>query len=426
MSLLPFRPPQVRASPDLHWLLLRSFGPVGSPAPAGFDGVGSERIARQFHLRERIAARIEPARLLSELGPELSKSFQDSLRRSGVETMRLSALARGVAEIAATRGIPLVFLKFAALDALNAVTPGSRPAADVDILVPASRVRELQDAIEASGLVPGAYKPCDHHLVALRSRRGGCVELHYRLPGVRFRGTHSVGADDILSSGRVVRLSQFPGECFAPSADLHAAYLIVHGFVQHGPFPRTYSLLRVLCDLIDLEAASGRLRSDEICGLVRRELKRRDVAAVAHLCYRLQTGDESLIRDLSGDGAAGETALLRHILARTLSPGYQEKLSLQTLLPMSDAPRALVFARSAFKKLVPTDSHLDRVYGPRTSRLGYLARRLNRPLDLLFRLGRSLGGSRMDRGNSIPSGLEKRDGIGEDIVHLNKKKGVAS
>jgi PAS domain-containing protein len=121
-----------------------------------------------------------------------------------------------------------------------------------------------------------------------------------------------------------------------------------------------------------------------------------------------------------------ETVRLRHILARTLSSGYQKKLVLRTLLPLSDEPKALVFARTAFRKLVPTGSHLDRVYGPRSSRLGHLTRRLNRPFYLLNRFWRTLGEARPAPEDPPASGVEKDDKMGENTARLKTKKGVAS
>jgi len=361
-------------------MLLRAFGPPNATFSPTVDPGEVLSTARSFQMTERIAARAG-ARLAAEIGGEAAAAFSLALRRSVVNTMRLSALLGTVTQTAARLDLPVVLLKFAALEARKQILAGSRPAADIDVLVPASRAEELQAALSSTGLVPGDFEPCDHHLVPLRSPAGGAVELHHRLPGVRLRGRRSVGAEELLDSGRVARLPGFPGECYAPSEEVHAAYLIVHGFVQHGPFPRTYSLLRVLGDLIDLSGSPGAevpLRSGEIHALIGREMGEPDVAEILGLCALLKEGKHP-----------ENSPLLTHILARTLSGGYQEKLVLRTLVPLSDEPKAAVFLRSAYRKLIPTTAHLDAVYGPRASRLGYLVRRLNRPLDLLRRLWRA-------------------------------------
>jgi hypothetical protein len=199
---------------------------------------------------------------------------------------------------------------------------------------------------------------------------------------VRRKGRRSLGADDLLEAGRLDRLAGLPGRCFTLSTEVHAAYLLVHGFVQHAPFPRTYSLLTVVGDLLDLSSAAAGERpldAESVHPWISGEMRSAEVASALRLCARLGAGE-----------VPEADPLLSRILARTLSPAYQERLVLKALVPLSDEFRAASFARVVAGKLLPSKSHLDKVYGPRSTGWGRLTRRIRRPLDLLLRTWRSL------------------------------------
>ncbi|HEY6323188.1 MAG TPA: hypothetical protein VJA16_16720, partial [Thermoanaerobaculia bacterium] len=86
---------------------------------------------------------------------------------------------------------------------------------------------------------------------------------------------------------------------------------------------------------------------------------------------------------------APEAVLLRHVLAGRLDPGYAESLRLALFRRApSDAPDAVRLVRAVAGTVWLSRAQVDALYGPPRRRLGYLGRRLRRPLDLLARLGR--------------------------------------
>jgi hypothetical protein len=110
-----------------------------------------------------------------------------------------------------------------------------------------------------------------------------------------------------------------------------------------------------------------------------------EVAAVRLLCAALAAGD-----DLSSWGEAPDppALLLRHLLAGRLDPGYERSLRLGLFRGQpSDRPPATRLARTLFRTVFLTRGQVDALYGPpRGGALGYLGRRLWRPVDLAGRL----------------------------------------
>ncbi|HSF38524.1 MAG TPA: nucleotidyltransferase family protein [Thermoanaerobaculia bacterium] len=379
---LRFRPPRFAATPEVRWMLLRAFGPVDAPFPGPVDPEGTLALSRRFEVSARVAAQQGRKRLAAELGEEAAAGFSEDRARTTGSGLRLVELTREIAEIAAGLGIPLALLKFAALEASGLPVAVHRPACDVDVLAPAERSRELQDALVAAGFRPSGLPEPEHQLSTLEHPAGGAVEIHRLLPGVRPDGGASATFETLERCGLLLPCGSFPGRCFVPAPEAQAAHILVHGLGQHGWWPASYSLLKMVADLIDLsrEALTPRALS-----WVEADISAAEALAVRRLCERLTAGEDLFTRD-----DEPEAVLLRHILAGRLDRGYESALRLGLFRAQpSDRPPLLRLARSIAGTVFLTRAQVDAIYGPPRHPLGYLGRQLARPFDLLARLGRS-------------------------------------
>lgn len=367
-------------------MLLRAFGPPGAPFPDPVEPAAALAAARQFEVSARVATRQGRARLVAELGEETALAFQRDQATAAALGMRVSALARDVAEAAAPLGIPLVLLKFAALDASGVRVLGTRTVCDLDVLAPADRAVELQDALLARGYRSSGLPESEHQLPAVVHPGGGVVEVHRRVLGVRPDGGASATAETLERGGLLLPAPGLPGLCAVPVPEVQAAHILVHGIGQHGWWPDSYSLLKMVADLADLGFHEDGAASRRAADLVARDVTPAEAEAVRRLCAALAAGVDLLAPD--ADPEAGETVLLRHILAGRLDDGYAAALRLGFFQPQpSDRPAALRLARSVLAAVFLTRAQIDAIYGRPRRPLGYLGRRLARPFDLLFRLG---------------------------------------
>jgi hypothetical protein len=339
-------------------MLLRAFGPAGAPFPGVVDPAAALALARRFE-------------------EETAAGFARERARAAAVGMRLMAEARRVAEVAAGLGIPLACLKFAALEGTGLLAAGSRGACDIDLLAPGDRAEELWRALAAAGYRSSGLPEAEHQLPALAGSQGGVVEIHRHLPGVRLEGGASATHEALDRAGLLLPLPDLPGRCAAPAPEVLAAHALVHGLGQHGYWPSSYSLLKMVADLLDLGSLT-----DRAAAWVERDVSAAEVAAARGLLRRLEAGEDPA-------GWTGpEEELLRHVLAGRLDEEYAGSLRLGLFRPQpSERSRPAQLARAVLGAVFLSDAQIDAVYGKPRGRLGYLGRRLARPFDLLLRLG---------------------------------------
>ncbi len=377
-----FRPPPLVLTPDLAWVLLRAFGPPGTPPPAGRDPAACHRLAARLDVAPRIAQRQGRAALAAELGEAVAAGLHRDRQAAAANALRLAALARDLAAEAAALELPVVFLKFAALQLAGAVAPGSRWATDVDLLVAADRAPELFAALVGAGYRAAAQPEHEHQLPALAHPAGGAVEIHRSVPGLRLApAAPSAGAGELAARGLLVACPELPGRCARPGNELLAAHALVHGLAQHGAHPEAYPMLRMIADLVDLGLAGreGEALARRAAELVAADVAAEEVAAARDLAAALVAGAPP-------PPASAPGLLLAHIVAGALDPDYRQAQRLRLFTPQpSDRPRAAQLAVTLWRTLVPTRGQIDALYGRPRNAAGYLFRRLARPFDLLRR-----------------------------------------
>jgi Uncharacterised nucleotidyltransferase len=392
--------------PAVRWMLLRAFGPPDAPFAEGVDPAEALAAARRFEVSPRVAVRQGRARLAAELGADAAAAFQRDLTTAAAQGLRIEALLRTVAAVAAERSIPLVLLKFAALTATGVLAPGARTACDLDLLAPAERAAELQEALLARGFRSSGLPDAEHQLPALVHPAGGVLELHRLVLGVRPGGGGSATLPELERSGLLAPAPGLPG-CSLPAREVLMAHALVHGIGQHGFWPDSYPLLRTLADLIDLgfQGEAAELPAQRAVELVARDVAREEAEAVRDLCRALVEGkaptDEHgpAQTDTDGRGVLASpcssvfvgarpcSLLLRHILAGRLDADYAASLRLSLFREQpSDRPPVVRMVRTALSAVFLSRAQIDAIYGRPGHPLGYLGRRLARPFDLLRRL----------------------------------------
>jgi len=378
-------------------MLLRAFGPPGAPFAEPFDSRDALVAARRFEVSSRIVSRQGRDRLAGELEPAVAAGFQRDHAAAAAVGLRFLALAAEVAETAAPLGLPLVLLKFAALEKAGFAALGARSACDLDILAPEERAAELQHALLALGWRLSGMPAMEHQLPPIEHPNGGVVEVHRVILGVRLDGAESATVESLERHDLLRPFPDLPGRCAAPAVEVLAAHALVHGLGQHGWWPASYSLLKTIADLIDLGFhAAGSTLATRAAALVERDVTAAEIAAARDLCAALSEGIEGIAGTgllVSGadpsSGSSGASTLLRHILAGRLDAEYAASLRLGFFRPQPSDRRPVVrFARSVLGAVFLTRAQIDAIYGPPRHPLGYLGRRLARPFDLLRRLGR--------------------------------------
>lgn len=394
---LRFAPPPLdrESLPALRWLLLRAFGPSAPPGPP-LPPEEAERaadLARRLGIGSRIAGRAGRAALDRELGGAAA-DLVARFRATAAAGLRLEAGIAEIARVAAGSGIPIAFLKYAALELSGALSPGVRDASDLDVLAPEGREEELRDALAEAGFSICPGPGYEHQLAPQVHSRFGAVEVHRMVLGVRPRGRsgdrRSATLEILRGEGLLLPCPRLAGTVLLPAKDVLAAHAAVHGLGQHGFEPSAYPALRTFADLIDLGwgGPAGRQCAERIAPWLEEDLSGTELAALADLAADLAAGTASPESD------SPSSRLLRHALAGRLDPAYAASLKLTLFAPRPSerrpAGRKLAALLSA---LWPSAVELEAIYGRSANRWAGLGRRLFRPFDLLRRAARAAAGA---------------------------------
>jgi Uncharacterised nucleotidyltransferase len=387
-----FRPPEIAFGPELRWVLLRGFGPPEAEILYSVEPEAACALAAALDLGPRIGTRVRPERLQREVGPDAARQFLIASATAEAHGKRLVLLAHRVATVAADVGVPLVFLKFAAIHFSGALAGGSRSAADLDVMVAPGDLERLANALRMRNFATSGLPDSDQHVAPFVDASGAIVEIHRYLQGVslgRKGAFASVG--ELTALGSLVPVSQLPGDCSIPTREVTAAHIIAHGVAHHGRKPQEYPLFRMVADLIDLGFASedGEALLERVTPWVKREVSSEEARAVHDLCARLSAGDEGLFTRAAQ--IEPEALVLRHLVAGSTDQAYAESLQVSAFLGrVSHLPRPVALARAIWHALFLNRAQVDKIYGKQSSWAGYLRRQALRPFDLLAQAAHSL------------------------------------
>jgi hypothetical protein len=383
----------VALSPEQRWAFARAFGvdvmPLDSSVPGTLDGDEAARVTLALDLAARVAARVPLQHLAGELGRAPALRLFEAHARQAERARRLHALAPELAGVAAQTATPIAFLKAAALYLTGVARPESRPAGDVDVLVPEARADVVARALERRGFRRADVPAGTHQLAPLVDGAGRVVEIHFFVPGPRAPGTGAKATFEALRSAPALeRVTRLPGEAYVPARELLAAHALAHGLVQSGRTPHVYSLTRLLADALDLGLHGDGGLVERAAAWLEGHVARGEIDAVVALARRLAAGDAALFDEAQAGAPAPEAVLLRHVVAGALDDGYRRVLRAQAALAGEDRG-AWARVRAAWRALALTDAQVDALYGRPRGRTGYAWRRALRPFDLAWRFVRA-------------------------------------
>jgi hypothetical protein len=378
-----FDPPQVEVSAELRWLLWRAFGTAGEvlTGVADLDKETVTDLARRFDLGARVGVRTPSGILTAELGSETARWFRQQHAGAAARYLLAEQVCCELAKAGRLLEIPLVFLKGAALYLGGKAAPGSRNMGDIDVLAPEEGARRLQRTLVEAGCRAYTGRESEHQLQFLSHRSGLGIEVHKKIPGLRFEGRSSAKACELIERELVQPAPGMEGDCYLPSDEVLLAHVLVHGIAQHGLSPQGYPMARMLADVQDLGADDQMWRN--ACRWIERDASREEVEAVAGLADRLAAGEDpaevAVVEDAAG-------TMLRHLVAGLLDEGYAQSMKFRSL---TDKPRDMGRVRATAKTvrgaLLPTNAQIDILFGRPKTELGYWGWRLWRPFDLVLR-----------------------------------------
>jgi hypothetical protein len=294
----------------------------------------------------------------------------------------VNEVCRELAEVAADLNVPAILLKGAALQLGGWTEPGSRSMGDVDVLIPTDSANTYEEALIDLGCRSPKAPVSEHQLQLLAHPTGLGLEVHTRVRGVRMTGGRSATAEDLLERELCHPLEGLARGCSIPSRMVLIAHALVHGIAQHGLAPDSYPWSRFLADLQDLKVdrASWPETAAAVLPWLQRDVSADEMTAAVELVDRLACGEDAqAIVACEGRPAV----LLQHLVGGVDDDEYVRLMRLERRSSgLSDHPRWMRIARSVKRNLWLSRAGVERRYGQPKNELGYLVRRLWRPLDL--------------------------------------------
>ena len=184
-------------------------------------------------------------------------------RLSKVWRFRLTMLEQRLAETLALlrhAGIGAVLLKGSALAVTTYGSFASRPMADVDLLLEASRAEEAHELLQRSGWrwndrehPAHAYEE-HHHLTPLTDARGSGLEIEIHTEPLVDGHPFAYTSDDLRASAMTVTFAGVPVR--VPEPHMHAVHAMTHLAWSHRFESGAWSTIRDIATLVERGAIS--------------------------------------------------------------------------------------------------------------------------------------------------------------------------
>lgn len=393
--------PAVRLTPtpEVEWVLSRAFGAPGGGPAGPFDGSAAVSIAGRFGLLARIVHRLGPAHLASEVGPPAATEALDEYRQSALVSARLVALARLVGRVANGSGIRVVALKHTALCLSGVSDAAERGAADADVLVSDADASRLERELVRAGVRTSEAPAYDHQHRPMFHPRGGMLELHRTIPGVRLSPDGpEMNIESLLARGLATQFDPGDPRLLVPRPHVLLAHALAHALYQHGLEPVAYPPLKLLADIADLRRFAGDDLLSEALPLVAAEVNDEDAKAAWTLPTAIASGGSASV--LSCPESAG-ARLLAHFVLGSLDAEYRDSLRLRAVSTFpSDRGGLSGLLRRTWSTLAISRAQARVLYGADT-RPKYLFALARRPFHLAWKLVRYVRAAA--RGGAGPS-----------------------
>lgn len=208
--------------------------------------------SNKFGLSPRIGWKIEKEN--PPIIESLKEYFSNCYRETAKKNLLCLNLCSMICKICRDIEIPLIFLKGSSLLLEGKTKTGSRNLADVDVLVPSDRARELYSYIKKEGFYSSEekYKE-ENHLPPLYSR-WGVLEIHTKIPFLKLKKEKNfIDFEGIIKLEGFKKILFEEGDYLILSRPLFFTHLIVHSFFQHYYFLDYYNPFQGLLDLQDMD-----------------------------------------------------------------------------------------------------------------------------------------------------------------------------
>jgi hypothetical protein len=249
------------------------------------DWAAIVQVANQHLLCPTLYGRLEQNRLLSCIPSELCDYLKTLYKGNGERNRRIMAHTRETIRILNGIGIEPVLLKGVA-NLLTGLYPdrNMRFLSDIDLLVPASRLKKCVDTLQAAGYFPmeetqtDFWKTHHHYPPLLKKESGVRIELHHELVEKKHRPL--ICAECVLHNSLLVE--SIDGRFRIPSAQDRIIHNVVHTQLTDRDYSRMMVQLRQLYDFVLLaDNLEGKINWEEIARMFARNRHRN--ALVAYL-----------------------------------------------------------------------------------------------------------------------------------------------
>jgi hypothetical protein len=339
-----------------HALLLRAALATGNEALAAYE---AWRRDADLDRPDPVASRILPlvgwnlerAGIEFEDLPHLKQLHRETWTRN----QHLFAATAPAVEALERGAIPTLLLKGAALALIVYPSPGLRPMADVDVLVPERLAAPARRVLAEAGWRPNPPEP-ERRLAHLHAQEfvrevdglPAALDLHWR---ALWEGREPAGDDAWWESAEPLRAGGFESRVLAPADQL--VQLCAHA-TRWSPRPAFHAAADVV---MLLRAQGGRLDWERV---VHQAAKRRLVLAVVTSLAALVEGFGTPVPRATLDSLAAMPVIFRERVefnARQLPPALGRGLFLHWCDLAREAPRA-----SAARRLSRFPSYLREVW----------------------------------------------------------------
>jgi len=389
--MLKLRPPELKLTAELEWLIQRSFcrDRLGSEFAGGLNPEGAVSLVADLDLGGRLVTRAGVGPIRTEIGEVAADAVFSRYRGAAVNAVALEKWASRVEACASTMSIPVVMMKGIALQRQIDIQPGARTISDIDVLAPDDQARRLHSSLAQLGLRAPNVHEREHHLPALRNENGITVEIHTKLLGIRLNAGRSSATFQELADRGLCVYDDLAGDgdsTWRLDADVLVAHLIVHALIHHQHDPDGYVSLRLLGDLADLNWSEERWSEfrDRAALWLGRDIDADGLEAVGRLVLSL--GDGVPIQDIL-DQDREEALILRHLVASQIDPVYKEKLRAQRLTHrLTDRSASLNLVIRAKRNLFLSGDEVEYRYGLQPTVSATWRRRIAHPFSVGYRV----------------------------------------
>jgi|GEM_PF-3654977 len=389
MQGVRFWPPDSPLTESIRWALQRAFGTVSRDSPF----IAAPTLALEFAERMGLLPRIFARQPQCALKAEVGETFERATARVHALAARGLALERALHKVdaaASSVGVRYALIKGAAVVRHLGSNLALRGACDIDLLLTEPDAIRLDRELKKRGYRQKSPSHPEFHMPTLVDGQYNAVELHTRLPCIALCSAKQwVELEDMIAAREVTSVTSGLLCALLPSHEFLLAHCLAHGIAQHGYAPRSYQLLRLLADIVDLSSLPPSPDFTRIGSWLSASVSPDEINGVLELRNELTDGNVRQVwqrRDGTG-------RLLRHLVLANLDHEYANALTPFGAVQLLRSGGVRRFMREyGHATFGLANEDLARIYGSGSARRN-LALKLMRPFDVVHRIAKMIPGA---------------------------------